>query len=252
MREKHKEKVSIFLLDAAQLHSKGAAAYYHLISVQRQQKAEAFLREKDRLQCVAAGILANFCLWKFCKERLRSMTICRNTYGKPLFESNSIYFNLSHAGRWATCAVATVPVGVDIEHIRVIDPGLFQLCLASDERWQIQTEKADRDARFIHIWTIKESFAKMRGDGLQCGMNRFTVDLPFQAEIKETSYSRTFIRDIWNAHICGESFSTKVSKDFFLSICLPDPLKTFPAPIIKVSLADMTVWARQPDPVRLL
>ena len=60
------ENIPVFLFAIHQLHPDTLEPYAPYLSPERWHRASAFRREADRLRCVAAGLLGNFCLWKRC------------------------------------------------------------------------------------------------------------------------------------------------------------------------------------------
>ena len=75
--------------------------------------------------------------------------------GKPFFPTRpDIFFSLSHSGNFVLCALSDTPVGIDIEKIRPLKPGI-------DERVRSQEERTCFD--FFSSWVLKESFIKWQG-----------------------------------------------------------------------------------------
>lgn len=77
--------------------------------------------------------------------------------GKPYIgctDSIYKYFNISHSGNYTVCGFADVPVGIDIEMIRPLDHRVIDRFLGN----------CDPDEA-IRIWTQRESFGKMTGEG---------------------------------------------------------------------------------------
>ena len=154
----------MFLFAIHQLCPDTLESYAPFLSPERWHRAGAFRREADRLRCVAAGLLGNFCLWQWCGGR--PMTLGRNRYGKPFLEGSPVQFSLSHAGDWAVCGLADCPLGVDIEKVRPVEQGMYGLCLTPQERQQLEQAPMPPERRFIQLWTLKESWIKCRGGRL--------------------------------------------------------------------------------------
>lgn len=92
--------------------------------------------------------------------------------GKPnVVGEKNIHFNISHSGEYAVCAVCDTPVGVDIEKIREVD---FRRIAKRYFRENEAEKIADIDD-FFSLWTKKESYLKMTGDGISGGL-----DTPFE------------------------------------------------------------------------
>lgn len=84
-----------------------------------------------------------------------AVTIWRENSGKPVTDRG--YFSLSHSHGLVACAVAEVPVGIDVEKIRPVSPQLLRV-LSPDER---ESVRCDED--FFRLWTLKEALVKCRG-----------------------------------------------------------------------------------------
>lgn len=120
----------------------------------------SLLRPRDKLRCLAGWLLMRRFLGPETGARLRY-----GRYGKP-FLPGGPYFSLSHSGRYAVLAVAPTPVGVDVERVRADEDcaALATLALHPAERLLYARRP---DARtFFALWTLKESYLKLRGTGL--------------------------------------------------------------------------------------
>lgn len=79
-----------------------------------------------------------------------------DTYGKPYFPTlPHVHFSLSHSGDYVVCALSDAAVGVDIEQMRPLRPGIKERVCTPRER-----ECFD----FFSAWVLKESFIKWSGD----------------------------------------------------------------------------------------
>lgn len=81
----------------------------------------------------------------------------RSEAGKPCLLGAPFHFNLSHSRNYAVCALSDMPVGVDIEHIRRIDPRVQRRLLG-------QTFSTPFEQ--VAAWTRYESYGKMVGCGI--------------------------------------------------------------------------------------
>lgn len=88
-----------------------------------------------------------------------------------------ISFNLSHAAGMVVCAVATgVDVGADVEKVdpRRADDAIWEQFFAPPEIAALSAlPAAERCERFFTYWTLKESYIKARGLGLQIPLHDF-------------------------------------------------------------------------------
>lgn len=144
------------------------------LSSYRKQKIEKCIQEKGRKQCAGAGLL----LTQVLKQYGRSVEeIVRGKNGKP--EMDGLYFNLSHAKDYVICAVADEPIGCDIEHVEDAPLRIAERYFTEKENEQLKkaiTPEEKRDL-FYRMWTIKESYLKMTGEGLQVPLNFVEVVL---------------------------------------------------------------------------
>lgn len=238
------ENIHVFLFAIHQLHPDTLEPFAPFLTPERWRRASAFRREADRLRCVAAGLLGNFCLWQWCGGR--PMALRKNRYGKPFLEGSPVQFSLSHAGDWVACGLADCPLGVDIEKVQPVEQGMYQLCLTPQERQQLEQASTPPERRFIQLWTLKESFGKLRGEGLNCGFPHF------QVEPVEGDACRSVIRHVQTGQPCANGFTQPVGEDYCLSACVPPEPALRSVVTVPVTLADMEPWMARPKPVRWL
>ena len=153
----------------------------------RRKRMERYLRENDRKRCAAGQLLAEYTVQCFSGKRIERSRFRRGENGKPFLESmGDLHFNISHSGSWVCCVAANVPVGIDVEKIRPVSRGVWNLCLTGEERQILERKSVDsgkgsddlppeQAKQFIQIWTIKESYLKMTGEGLLRPMDSFSV-----------------------------------------------------------------------------
>jgi phosphopantetheinyl transferase len=91
-----------------------------------------------------------------------SFRILRTPQGKPYAEGLPFHFNLSHSGPFLVCAVATHPVGVDIEVNTPPDPRLARRLCTPSEQALLQAGTL----HLLELWTAKEAYFKAIGSGI--------------------------------------------------------------------------------------
>lgn len=105
-------------------------------------------------------------------------------YGKPMLAGWDQCFSASHSGDAMMVAVCKLPVGCDIEQIKVdLDwRRLAERFFASGERAALSAmdDAAGRDA-FFRVWSRKEAFVKAVGQGLSYPLESFEVSSGEQA-----------------------------------------------------------------------
>ena len=107
--------------------------------------------------------------------------------GKPCFKELPIFFNISHCSGMAVCALADVPVGVDVETGRRVKDSIMRRVLSPWEQAYVKEqihvkEQPESVERFLELWTLKESFIKMTGEGLRIPLD--TVDFWLRESIE--------------------------------------------------------------------
>ena len=128
--------------------------------------------------------------------------------GKPFLNGVDCAFNISHSGDYAALAyhTSTDPIGVDIQKIRLMRDGMEKRLLHIKEMKQLPEEYENRMHYLNRLWSVKESFVKMTGDGLSCDF-------------------RTVYVDFGNAMVTGEDgidarFSVwEWDEDYYLAVC---------------------------------
>ena len=82
-----------------------------------------------------------------------------NEHGKPV--SNNCYFNVSHSHGLVAFVMDEVPVGIDVEKLKIIEKNLVNFISNDSEMQYIHDGKS-----FFEIWTNKESLVKALGTGI--------------------------------------------------------------------------------------
>ena len=95
------------------------------------------------------------------------LTVLRTENRKPYFKSLDCFFSLSHTDGIALCVLGDKPVGIDIECIEEKNNFLdiSKRFFSQDEQAYI-SESASPLLSFYSLWTKKEAYAKLMGEGL--------------------------------------------------------------------------------------
>ena len=135
---------------------------------------EQFIRSRGYLRYVFSRKLG-------CDPQTIEFTT--NAFGKPQLgephQASGLHFNVSHTDGIALIAVATVPIGVDIERLREVPAadGLVRRYFHEIEQHQFRSLAPSlRTAAFLKGWVCKEAVLK----GIGCGvrdLDRCIVDL---------------------------------------------------------------------------
>lgn len=138
--------IKIFIADISALDISEAMEQ---VSSVRREKAERLKDDSAKRRSLGAEML----LISVCGRR--SYSVGKN--GKPYFPDHEVHFSLAHCGDYAVCAVSDSPVGVDIELPRNDTSRLAKRFFAQDE-----ADAAVDAESFCRIWTLKESYIKLR------------------------------------------------------------------------------------------
>ena len=106
--------------------------------------------------------------------------------GKPYFVASPWHFSISHPKKWAFCALAQQPLGIDAEEMdRNIDLRLAEKILSPGEREQYDAAP-DKRLALLKFWVLKEAAAKLTGEGLRGYPNHtnFRLDDPALLEME--------------------------------------------------------------------
>lgn len=139
----------------------------------RKEKTLRYKQEIKRKQSLGAGLLLNH-VFKLHGINVNGLTCGKN--GKP--EAEGICFNISHSHDMVVCALSEHNVGCDVEKIRSISDGMEEHYFTSNENLHLrQYNGAEKLREFFRIWTMKESYIKMTGEGTSLGLSRVEFEL---------------------------------------------------------------------------
>ena len=157
---------------------------------ERQAKTERYRFERDKLLSLAAGLLIY--------KETGGGELVFGEHGKPYLKDGSTFFSVSHSGCVAAIATDTSEVGCDVESI----PDETRLRLA--DRFYHPNERDyvcsadDKPRAFCRIWTRKEAYLKMTGEGIAVDLTAFdTVSPPLSDQIL------TYDMDAWSLSVCS-------------------------------------------------
>lgn len=164
---------------------------YDILPNWRREKVDRSKREEAKKLSLCAGYLFVYALEKEGRQNLLDKVVLAK-HNKPVFiedgiiasdancESDDIkplYFNISHSGTRAMCAISNVNIGCDIQVLRNAKISVANRFFAKQEQDYIFEGDSDDEQtkRFIRIWAMKEAYTKMIGDGIASELNEFSV-----------------------------------------------------------------------------
>ena len=167
-------KIEYVILDD-KLRVDDMSEYLALLPQERQEKIARYRFDQDKMLSLTAGLLIR-------RARGESF-ITLGEHGKPYAE-NGIFFSVSHSGSIAAIAVDDVEIGMDAEKL----PDESRLKIANRfyhpaEREYVK-QAEDRRRAFCEIWTRKEAYLKMTGEGISTDLTAFdTTCAPLSGQL---------------------------------------------------------------------
>lgn len=142
----------------------------YLLPPERQEYVKRYKKPEDQKQSTLAWLLLNYGLKQ--EYGIRKIPFFQKTpSGKPFFpEKNMPFFNLSHSGSFAGCALYNEEVGLDIQKLTLPRASLVKkICTESE----LASVKSELD--FCRIWAMKESAVKLTGEGITGSFRDFLI-----------------------------------------------------------------------------
>ena len=147
-----------------------------VLSADERKRAAAFLNERARRQFVISRGMLRRLLSRYTDRPTGEIEFAAEGDGKPVIAGErKIEFNLSHSGEIVVYAVASRPVGVDIEHFRPVPRAaeLARRYLSPAEIETVTSAPQDlRDREFLSAWVRREAYAKARGMSIWRALER--------------------------------------------------------------------------------
>ncbi len=141
------------------------------LSEYRKQKIQRHQTVEKRRQSLGAGLLLQRVLQQYDKDE---QFVVVNEHGKP--EIEGLYFNISHSGDKVVCVVSDKKVGCDIEKYRQSPANMAEHFYSeSEKKYLAQFDGQLYNEAFLRIWTLKESYVKMTGEGMAISRGQFEM-----------------------------------------------------------------------------
>lgn len=139
----------------------------------RKAKTLRYLHVQARKLSFGAGALLRYALKK---HGIADAEIFTDENGKPY--TSGLFFNLSHSHDYVVCSVSTKPVGCDVEkisegHLRIAE----RYFCDSETEYIFSFPEEKRSGEFFRLWTVKEAYMKLTGEGMRLSLHSFSVDL---------------------------------------------------------------------------
>lgn len=133
--------------------------------------------------------------------------IIKTKSGKPYIKNNPVYFSISHCDGLAVCVLSEDEIGVDCESIRRASNAVMKRCYGDSEKQNV-INSPDSDTTFSRLWTLKESYVKMTGDGIASDLKTKCFDIKNSRTLFESGA-------VFYHYNCQFD-----DNDYFISVCL--------------------------------
>ncbi len=147
--------------------------WYNDMGCERKEAVKKLLVPHKQKLKIAADHLCRKAVSEFCGTSPDRIIFASGEYGKPYAVGLDVYFNISHSGDYAVCAVSDKEIGIDIEKIREINPKTFERFASEKETGYISSHKNG----LFEIWTLKEAYFKCIGTGLGTDIKNVSFDV---------------------------------------------------------------------------
>ncbi len=148
------------------------------MSKERQERCLRYKSLEDRRRMAFGEELLKKMLCEEYKASKENISLKNLPSGKPVvyIGDEEIFVSITHSGNFVACAFADTAVGIDLEVRRDIKPEFIRRVLSEAELQFVKSSSNEAEA-FLKIWTAKEAFLKLTGEGLS-GLSKAEV-LPF-------------------------------------------------------------------------
>lgn len=158
------------------LSEENRAPFMNTLSDERKARVENAKREETKASLMASELLLREVLR--ANYGITELNLKTNEYGKPyLADRDDLHFNVSHSGTKVVCTVSNVECGVDIEKVDAPHDimGVANKFFSTPEYSAMHLSPNPKEA-FCRLWTLRESYVKMRGKGFNIGLSTLRCD----------------------------------------------------------------------------
>ena len=186
-----------------------------LASPEKRKRAERISHRINAINTLVGELLAREMVAAKTGAKNDDLFFLRGPGGKPyLRDFPGLHFNISHSGDLVVCALSDRPVGIDVEKPGTLPSRITRRFFSRGEIDCISNAQ-DKYAAFYKIWTMKESYLKLKGEGSAIPLASFCV-LEI-AKRGEAFFYPIEAREDAACHLCTESQGEVLHKGYSLS-----------------------------------
>lgn len=166
------------------------------MSKERQEKCLRYKFADDRRRMAFGESLLRKLISDEYDVREEDVIIKNLPSGKPVAEvqGKNLCVSITHSGDYVACGVSDTPIGVDLEVMRQVSPLLLTKALNEEERAFVSNSE-DENLSFLKLWTAKEAYLKLTGEGLGGLKKACVLPLVQMKEYKNLVLTELFTED---------------------------------------------------------
>ncbi|MBQ7989655.1 MAG: 4'-phosphopantetheinyl transferase superfamily protein [Oscillospiraceae bacterium] len=188
-----------------------------LVSDERRERVRRMIPEKGKIMCLMSEVVMRSHLSRLTGVPVKDIILGKGEHGKPCMTGANIPFSLSHSENRIIFAHARTPIGIDIELRESGRSGIAERFFTPNEYERI-ISSSDADSTFYDIWTAKEAYIKMTGEGLSRSLSSFDVISQMQGMIA------TVHTDGYTVSVCCEGIDRIITENYPLTPAVLDKL----------------------------
>lgn len=162
------DSIKTYLLDITSIGEKFNNLLFE-VKKYRQEKIQKLTLKESKLLSLGVELLIKKACLDFGID-YENLEIVFNESGKPYFKNSKYFFNTAHSGKYAICVISDKEVGIDIEEIKDFKEKVAERMFTKREQQYIEI-CPDKEDMFYRLWTLKESYSKCIGKGLNIPFN---------------------------------------------------------------------------------
>lgn len=143
--------------------------------------------------------------------------------GKPYFANKrEYYFSNSHSGDYGMNCLGTEPVGCDMEAMKSGREKVANRFFSAEENLLLQLAgEEERSLLFFKLWTMKESYVKLKGCGLRIPLDSIQIQMDQTGQIAYIS-SPYYDRD------CVGKWYSVLCPQYMVAVCVEGSVDMLP------------------------
>jgi 4'-phosphopantetheinyl transferase len=147
------------------------------LTEEERDRVARFRNAEDRNRMVCGRLLLRVQIARWLGSGAAdAFSLAYSAHGRPSLPAHPDFdFNISHSGSWVACAsISGGRIGIDVESARGPGGEIAERYFPEAEKaWLRAAPAAEREERFLQLWTLKEAFVKADGRGLSVPLDSF-------------------------------------------------------------------------------